>query len=321
MILLKQKVVILLTHFNSKGFYKMSYSKISNYTKALTEQLILSIKEKANSSNQIQTCPKHGNALHNEIVGCLACHDEKYNQNNSLPANTLSIPETYKNCLISTYQAKTESQLKAKELFTSLCKHQDKFDHAMNLKLNLWIAGNCGSGKTHLAISAIKYWFSKGYSVAYNNINDIFGEIKATYKYSDDDYKQKVLNRYIDADILVIDELGITDLSEHDADLFYLLINDRYSRKNRGITIFISNIEFCDWKEMTGERIYSRISQNHLKLEILGEDHRESEIDINSLFPINHLFGEQHDSPTFNQYKGQETTPNPTTKTNIRYLK
>lgn len=259
----------------------MSYSKISNYTKALTEQLILSIKEKANASNQIQNCPKHGDTLHNEIVGCLTCHDEKYLQSNDAPINALVIPEAYKHCLISAYQANTETQIKAKELFTSLCKNQEKFNQALNLKLNLWIAGNCGSGKTHLAISAIKYWFSKGYSVAYNNINDIFGEIKSTYKYNDDDYKQKVLNRYIDADILVVDELGMSDLSEHDADLFYQLINDRYSRKGRAITIFISNIEFVDWKEMTGERIYSRISQNHLKLEILGDDHRESEIDIN----------------------------------------
>ena len=135
----------------------------------------------------------------------------------------------------------------------------------------LIFSGSPGTGKNHLACAIAKYFIlNLRKSALVTTAFKIIRAIKATWNGAGDE--GKVLERFADIDLLVIDEIGVQFGS--DTEIMYLseIINDRYEREKP--TILISNKtpeEICTY---LGDRIIDRFRDGGHILVFDWESHR-----------------------------------------------
>lgn len=119
-------------------------------------------------------------------------------------------------------------------------------------KQGLILAGNSGTGKSHLAKALLFIGCRKIYTCRYTTAADMLRELLASLA---DDTLEKKLKRYLSPDILLIDEVGFDRLEQHDAynaNLFHKVIDGRYCKKS---TIMTTNIDFKQLGDYLGDPV------------------------------------------------------------------
>ena len=129
--------------------------------------------------------------------------------------------------------------------------------------------GPPGTGKTHLAISVLKVWKSRGY---YITARKYTRELRATY--SGGGNEQELIDKYVNYDLLIIDEIGKQFDTPAEKWAMFDLINERYNQMKP--TIFISNLSIEDITNFMGEEAIDRIRENHGRSVLFeGDSHRK----------------------------------------------
>ena len=138
---------------------------------------------------------------------------------------------------------------------------------------NLLIVGSTGTGKTHITTSIAKVVISKGHSVIYDSAENIVSDFEQDKFRSGYAQKESVSDKYLECDLLIIDDLGTEFQSQFSLVCLYNLIN---TRQNRGLSTIIStNLESKKLAERYDGRIYSRIAGNDYKILMFGgNNHR-----------------------------------------------
>ncbi|MGQ0792973.1 MAG: ATP-binding protein [Deltaproteobacteria bacterium] len=145
------------------------------------------------------------------------------------------------------------------------------------------LMGRAGLGKTHLAIGAISELMLKyGVRCSFKDFFYLLTELKEAYTQSSSE--NDVLQPLIDAEVLVIDELGKGKNSEWELNILDQLISKRYNASKTTLitTNFVSReasakqgVEDRDILEVrVGERISSRLWEMCEFLPMEGKDHR-----------------------------------------------
>jgi DNA replication protein DnaC len=119
-------------------------------------------------------------------------------------------------------------------------------------KQGLVIAGNSGTGKSHLAKALLLIGCQHLYRCRYTTAADMLTELMASL--ADQSLHQK-LKHYTSPDILLIDELGFDRLEQQDtknASLFFKVIDGRYCK---GSTLLTTNIDFKDLGDYLGDPV------------------------------------------------------------------
>ncbi|MBV9688668.1 MAG: IS21-like element helper ATPase IstB [Ktedonobacteraceae bacterium] len=114
---------------------------------------------------------------------------------------------------------------------------------------NIVFLGPPGVGKTHLAIALAVKTLEAGYSVLFTTLTDLIEELDAAL--AQGSLKAK-LRRYTTPCVLVIDEIGYTQLSAQQANRLFELVRDRYER---GATILTSNTSFAEWGKLMNDEV------------------------------------------------------------------
>lgn len=152
------------------------------------------------------------------------------------------IPERYRNCLLTNFNALTDSQRSAKALARRFVEEYPA------ISAGLLVTGPVGVGKTHLAVAILAELVdTKAARAIFCDFTDLIDRIQATFSRNDES-SDDVLTPYREADLLVLDELGARRPSDFTRDVLYGLLNTRYNR-NR-ITILTTN--FGDQPEKPG---------------------------------------------------------------------
>ena len=143
---------------------------------------------------------------------------------------------------------------------------------------SLLLIGDVGVGKSHIAQALGVIACEKGYKVLYttcaaliNNLNNGVFEKNLP----------KRLRRYINPDLLIIDEMGHDRLElqvTKEAHLLFKVVDERY-HLNRSL-IFTTNVEEKAWAEYLGDpistrAILDRIFHHAVKVEIRGPSYRQ----------------------------------------------
>ena len=162
-----------------------------------------------------------------------------------------------------------------KEYMQSLYQKMQKWCHSNFEKNIIFISGNTGVGKSHLTRCMANELINENYVVLFTTSFAMHQDFVKSHMTRDLELKNSLLDRYLNADILFIDDLG-TELRNPLITINYLyhVINER--KINKRPTIITSNLDLYDLQDYYDERISSRIidKQSSICLSIQGEDLR-----------------------------------------------
>lgn len=111
---------------------------------------------------------------------------------------------------------------------------------------NLVFLGPPGTGKTHLSLAFAGRALSAGHSVLFTTLADLARTLESA---SHPGLVRQRLRRYIAPNLLVIDEVGYTRLSQEQSHQFFELVAARYEH---GSIILTSNTSFAGWGSLLG---------------------------------------------------------------------
>ncbi len=147
-------------------------------------------------------------------------------------------------------------------------------DYAENFDTDspsLYFYGRTGLGKTHLSLAIANEALKKGYNVLYGSVITFLNKIeKEKFGRADSFETEEVL---INADLLILDDLGAEFSTPFIVSAIYNIINSRIAR---GVpTIISSNLNLEELKSRYPESIASRIIGNFTTVEFIGKDIRQ----------------------------------------------
>jgi len=149
---------------------------------------------------------------------------------------------------------------------------------------NIYIFGNTGCGKTHLAVAMVRRLYDTDRvfrdngriykkSVTFRNMADLIFEIKQTFNQSRPDGESVLINNYGNCGLLVLDDLGAENVGDWSTQVLYLIVERRY-RENLP-TIVTSNMTPTELEKSHGSRIASRLCSGEL-IHITMPDYRKN---------------------------------------------
>ncbi len=106
------------------------------------------------------------------------------------------------------------------------------------------LQGPPGVGKTHLAIALGVKAVENGFSVAYFRLEDLLHAMKRDAEEPPLRLRGK---KYMKAALLIVDEMGFSQLTRQEASLFFRLVSYRYER---GSTVITTNKGIREWPEV-----------------------------------------------------------------------
>lgn len=123
---------------------------------------------------------------------------------------------------------------------------------------SLIMVGGVGTGKTLLASAILDALVDK-YDCGIIKTIDLVRRLKATWNKDSDQTEEDVLNRFIDSDLLIIDEVGSQFGSDTEKLFIFDIIDGRY--QDMKPTILISNLDIDGIKDAIGERCVDRLRE------------------------------------------------------------
>jgi DNA replication protein DnaC len=119
-------------------------------------------------------------------------------------------------------------------------------------KQGVILAGNSGTGKSHIAKALLLIGCQKNFRCRYTTVTAMLQELLSGLA---DHSLETKLKHYLAPEVLLIDELGFDRLEQNEArhaNLFHKVIDGRYCK---GSTILTSNIDFAELGDYLGDPV------------------------------------------------------------------
>ncbi|MDO4618683.1 MAG: ATP-binding protein [Clostridia bacterium] len=143
---------------------------------------------------------------------------------------------------------------------------------------NLLFYGTPGLGKTFLSSAIAKEMLDKGYTVIYSGASRLFASYD-DYRFgrmTDSEDFEEMLKLLYDADLLIIDDLGVEMSGPSAFQFLFDLINERILKNKR--IIISTNLTISEISKKYTARITSRIMENFRVLKFQGKDIRTQKL-------------------------------------------
>ena len=136
---------------------------------------------------------------------------------------------------------------------------------------NLLFVGGTGLGKTFLSACIARTVADRGFSVAYETANHLFGKLEQA-KFNPSEESRREADMLLACDLLIIDDLGTEMPGQFVTAALYSLLNDRLLA---GKPMVIStNLNVEEMNRRYSPQIASRLHGNFQRLTFVGEDIR-----------------------------------------------
>lgn len=138
---------------------------------------------------------------------------------------------------------------------------------------NLLLYGGTGRGKTFLCNCIAKDVLERGKTVLYLTSGQMFRQLEEMrFGRGDEEERTEWDEELLDADLLIIDDLGTEFSTVFTASELFRIINDRKLRKKP--VVISTNLEIPALMEQYSDRVMSRLIGEYTVLKFFGEDLR-----------------------------------------------
>jgi DNA replication protein DnaC len=198
------------------------------------------------------------------------------------------IPPRYQHCSFANVEAFTAPLASALEkclLYCSGYPHSGVTDQG----LGLLMSGDNGVGKTHLAVAVLRELMqNSGARGQFWDFHALLREIRNSYNPETRTTELQVLEPVVEADILLLDDLGAWRMTDWMVDTLFYILNSRYMAKRP--TLITTNFQDVSAEEAArkdpnerkeflvervGQRVRSRIMEMCLVIRMNGQDYRQ----------------------------------------------
>ena len=237
-------------------------------------QYAQSLLNMTESEEEKEVCPKCGSVeglvfMYGKLMSCEKCslisRVEKFKKEPEVLLKSIGIPQRYLNCSFDNFKCSTEEMKKV----YNVCKGID-----CNFDSSLFIHSNRpGTGKTHLAVSIIRNICEQGVLNKPKFISSpfLFLEIKNTFNENNEESEKTVIDKYTSCKYLFVDDIGVEKCSDWANQIWYMIIDSRYSQMKP--TVYTSNLSIGEIASKIDPRIASRLASG-IVLNLDAPDHR-----------------------------------------------
>lgn len=167
------------------------------------------------------------------------------------------IPERFKARRFENYVAENDGQRRALQ---SCEQYAREFDDVRKIGRCLILAGNPGTGKTHLACSIANHLMPLGRSALFIGALDAIKRIRATWARDSDETELQVMRAFREVDLLILDEVGTQFGTEAEMTQVFEIINGRYMDVKP--TVVLTNVFHDKLEAVIGHRSLDRLREN-----------------------------------------------------------
>lgn len=140
---------------------------------------------------------------------------------------------------------------------------------------NFLLIGSTGLGKTHLSTSVARVVIDGGFDVVYDTAHGIFSVFEAQ-RFEHEEAAKDAAERYLDCDLLIIDDLGTEMTNQFTISCLYNIVNTRVNR--RLSTVINTNLTGGELRDRYADRITSRLFGEFRPLLFSGKDVRAQKL-------------------------------------------
>lgn len=139
--------------------------------------------------------------------------------------------------------------------------------------VNLFLAGQSGTGKSHLAIALGLEAIQLGYKVYFTSVADLMDQVNAAAASGQTLLLQKKLLKH---DAVILDELGYLKIDRTQGNFLFRLVSQAYEKFSLIIT---TNKDFSGWTEIFSDQVQvsamlDRLLHHALIFNIKGDSYR-----------------------------------------------
>jgi len=145
---------------------------------------------------------------------------------------------------------------------------------------SILMTGETGLGKTHLSLAIADGVVHKGYISLYSSSLDLFRTLQNEY-FGKGEPNKNTMQSVLDADLLIIDDLGAEFESAFNTSMLYNIVNSRLNLNKP--TIINTNLSLSQLSARYSDRVSSRLMTLYKCLKFVGKDIRQIKLRRNEL--------------------------------------
>lgn len=165
---------------------------------------------------------------------------------------TAGIPQRFADRTLDNFRADNDGQRKA----VAVCR---RFLTTDKPGVSLIFSGRPGTGKTHLACAIAGELVEQGRVAMFRTVRQAIRHVKQTYHRDCELTEAEAIQALTDADLLILDEVGVQLGTEHELMLLFEIINERYQQMRS--TILLTNLTGDELTEYLGDRVLDRFRE------------------------------------------------------------
>jgi DNA replication protein DnaC len=222
-------------------------------------------------------------------------------------AERLRIPPRYAHCSLGNFEPGSPSLRAALAKAMSYC---NGYPHLGDDEgLGLLFTGDNGVGKTHLAVAVLaELAGAKRVRGQFWDFHELIREIKNSYNPETRTSELQVLEPVVEADLLLLDDLGAWKMTDWMNDTLFYILNSRYLAKRA--TLITTNYQDADREaalaadplrrreflvERIGQRLRSRLMEMCAVVAMHGKDRRQVALQPRARIALGGFSGSEHD--------------------------
>lgn len=220
------------------------------------ERIIIELGYPVDYTEPKYSCMKCGDTGFVDGTSRCDCFREKIIKENikSSGIGKLIESQSFDNFRLDVYQGDEAVYKRMKTIYERAKRYAENFASAPT---TLLLLGKTGTGKTHISTSIAGALIAKGVEVLYDSSQNIVSAFENDRFKSGYGKYEPEGDKYLDCELLIIDDLGTEFINQFTISCLYNLIN---TRQNKGLkTIISSNFDSTDLRVKYEGRIHSRI--------------------------------------------------------------